>query len=48
MEKTKVEHCHAGKDGDCNWIDCPQTANYQSICPLYKAAVEADPDYEGC
>jgi len=20
----KLETCHAGKDGDCNWKDCPQ------------------------
>jgi len=31
-------HCHAGKDGHCNWGDCPQEANnranYQEYCPL--------------
>jgi hypothetical protein len=28
-------HCHAGRDGECNWPECPQKRNYQHICPLY-------------
>lgn len=32
------EKCHAGKDGDCNWSECPQEKdnrkNYQPWCPL--------------
>ena len=38
QKKTEPEHCHSGRDGDCNWEDCPQEANnranYQSYCPL--------------
>lgn len=30
--------CHASRDGDCNWKECPQEANnradYQTCCPL--------------
>jgi hypothetical protein len=33
-----TEHCHAGRDGDCFWPECPQEANnranYQRWCPL--------------
>lgn len=35
---AETPHCHAGRDGDCNWPECPQEANnranYQSRCPL--------------
>jgi hypothetical protein len=44
------QHCHAGKDGDCNWKDCPQEANnranYQSYCPL-AAADDAKDEEDG-
>jgi hypothetical protein len=40
-EKAPQEHCHAGRDGECNWDGCPQEANnranYQSYCPLAAA-----------
>lgn len=29
------EVCHAGRDGDCTWEDCPQLKDYQEGCPLY-------------
>ena len=29
-----AEGCHAGKDGDCDWSECPQLQNYQTGCPL--------------
>jgi len=38
---ASASHCHAGSDGECNWAECPQEANnranYQTVCPLYKA-----------
>lgn len=27
--------CHAGQDGDCTWIACPQARNYRAVCPLW-------------
>lgn len=45
---TPSQHCHAGKDGDCNWLECPQEANnranYQNYCPLAKADEAEDDD----
>jgi len=39
-------HCHADRDGDCNWKDCPQEANnranYQTVCPLYREEDESE------
>ena len=26
--------CHAGRDGDCFWADCPQEIVYRSNCLL--------------
>jgi len=39
-ETSIREHCHAGKDGDCNWPQCPQLKDYQQYCPLAKADEE--------
>ncbi len=33
--RTK-EGCHAGKDGDCEWSNCPQLKDRQSYCILVK------------
>lgn len=37
-------YCHAGKDGDCNWQDCPQEANnranWRDVCPLARDEAE--------
>lgn len=42
-EAGSRERCHAGKDGDCYWIECPQEkdgrVHYQNVCPLI---VESD------
>jgi len=27
-------YCHAQRDGDCDWTECPQKVNYQRICPV--------------
>ena len=27
-------HCHAGRDGDCNWKHCPQELEYKGHCPI--------------
>ncbi len=37
---TVAERCHAGKDGDCIWTDCPQLRDSEPIatgraCPLW-------------
>lgn len=37
--EPKVPHCHAGRDGDCYWDECPQLKDYKSYCP-YAAAWE--------
>jgi hypothetical protein len=38
MKRNRQEHCHAGRDGDCNWKECPQEANnranWKDVCPL--------------
>lgn len=43
--------CHAGRDGDCWWKNCPQEANnradWQEICPLAKDEEESEQDYAG-
>lgn len=46
LDEVSAHWCHAGRDGDCLWADCPQEANnranYQSWCPL----AGRDDDYE--
>lgn len=36
LEFAGDEHCHAGRDGDCTWTQCPQERanrkDYQSYC----------------
>ena len=27
--------CHADRDGDCTWEECPQLKDYQEGCPLF-------------
>jgi hypothetical protein len=29
-----VAGCHAGRDGECTWAQCPQKRNYRRHCPL--------------
>ena len=36
MDLINSIRCHAGKDGDCNWTNCPQLKKYNPICPLHK------------
>ncbi len=31
--EVKAIECHANRDGDCSWKDCPQAKNWQSHCP---------------
>lgn len=43
-EKPGCPHCHAGRDGDCDWQDCPQERDNEPktsgrYCP-YAAAWE--------
>lgn len=37
VPETALRHCRSGRDGECNWDECPQKANYQSYCPYAKA-----------
>ena len=44
-------HCHAQRDGDCEWDDCPQLRDGEPMksgrpCPLDVRDHE-DPDWEG-
>lgn len=32
--KPKQVWCHAQKDGDCTWSECPQLKNRKPSCPL--------------
>jgi hypothetical protein len=32
--------CHASRDGECSWRECPQRKNYKSHCPLDKGTGE--------
>lgn len=31
---VRQNECHADRDGECNWVNCPQLKNYQRHCPL--------------
>ncbi len=34
VHPDRQQRCHADRDGDCNWSECPQLRNYESSCPL--------------
>ena len=29
--KPEKQHCHAGRDGECNWVYCPQEKDGERI-----------------
>ena len=35
-------HCHAARDGECAWRECPQRKNYKTHCPLDERARDED------
>jgi len=32
---SHATHCYTGRDGECNWSECPQKRDYQKMCPLH-------------
>lgn len=35
-------HCHAARDGECSWRECPQLKHYKSHCPLDRRTRDED------
>lgn len=31
---SNQQTCHAGRDGECFWKNCPQLITYEKHCPL--------------
>lgn len=34
--------CHAARDGECNWRECPQLKTYKRHCPLDRKTTDED------
>ncbi len=45
-DDTRAVHlhglCHAARDGECSWRQCPQRKSYKTHCPLDKEIRDED------